>query len=48
VVATVRYPWAGEPLVPQAANVFSIALGTVIRYLGYRRWAFPEGEPQGR
>jgi putative flippase GtrA len=25
----------------QAANVASICLGTVIRYLAYRRWVFP-------
>lgn len=28
-------------LVLQAANVGSIVLGTVVRYLGYRRWVFP-------
>jgi putative flippase GtrA len=42
VVAVVRYPLHQEhPLVLQAANVVSIALGTVIRYLSYRRWVFP-------
>jgi len=42
IVAFVRYPLHQEhPLVLQAANVVSIALGTVIRYLSYRRWVFP-------
>jgi putative flippase GtrA len=44
-VALVRYPLHQEhPLVLQAANVASIALGTVIRYLSYRRWVFPAHE----
>jgi putative flippase GtrA len=42
VVATVRYPLGQEgALVLQAANVASIALGTVIRFLAYRAWVFP-------
>ncbi|SDO35015.1 Putative flippase GtrA (transmembrane translocase of bactoprenol-linked glucose) [Klenkia soli] len=42
VVALVRYPLAQEgALVLQVANVASIAVGTVIRYLSYRRWVFP-------
>jgi putative flippase GtrA len=41
VVAVVRYPLGQDgALVLQAANVASIALGTVIRFLGYRRWVF--------
>ena len=31
-------------LVLQAANVGSIAVGTVIRFLSYRRWVFPAAE----
>ena len=31
-------------LVLQIANVGSIALGTVVRYVGYRRWVFPAQE----
>ncbi|CAB4933591.1 unannotated protein [freshwater metagenome] len=42
VVALVRYPLAQDSaVVLQIANVGSIALGTVIRYLSYRRWVFP-------
>ncbi|HEX2073125.1 MAG TPA: GtrA family protein [Geodermatophilus sp.] len=42
IVAFVRYPLGQESaLVLQAANIVSIALGTVIRYLCYRRWVFP-------
>lgn len=41
VVAVVRYPLGQDgALVLQVANVGSIALGTVIRYLAYRRWVF--------
>ena len=41
VVALVRYPLGQDgALVLQVANVGSIVLGTVIRYLGYRRWVF--------
>jgi putative flippase GtrA len=43
VVWFVRYPLGQEnALVLQAANIFSIALGTVIRFRSYRRWVFPE------
>jgi putative flippase GtrA len=42
VVAFVRYPLGQEhSVVLQVANVASIGLGTVIRYLSYRRWVFP-------
>jgi putative flippase GtrA len=41
-LAVVRYPLGQESaLVLQAANVASICLGTVIRYLSYRTWVFP-------
>jgi putative flippase GtrA len=41
VVAFVRYPLGQEgALVLQLANVGSIALGTLIRFLSYRRWVF--------
>ena len=43
IVWFVRYPLGQESaLVLQAANIFSIALGTVIRFRSYRRWVFPE------
>jgi putative flippase GtrA len=48
VVAVVRYPLGQDSaLVLQLANLASIAAGTVIRYLGYRRWVFPahDGTP---
>jgi putative flippase GtrA len=42
IVAFVRYVLDQESaLVLQIANVGSIALGTVVRYLSYRRWVFP-------
>lgn len=42
VVAVVRYPLGQEgALVLQVANIASIVLGTVIRYLSYRKWVFP-------
>ena len=42
IVAFVRYPLGQEgALVLQIANIGSIALGTVVRYLCYRRWVFP-------
>jgi putative flippase GtrA len=45
VVAVVRYPLGQESaLVLQVANVGSIVLGTVVRYLGYRRWVFTAAE----
>lgn len=41
VIAVVRYPLGqDDTLVLQVANVGSIVLGTVIRYLAYRRWVF--------
>jgi len=45
IVALVRYPLGQESaLVLQVANLVGIALGTVIRYLSYRRWVFPAHE----
>jgi len=42
IVAVVRYPLGQESaLVLQVANVASIVLSTVLRYLAYRRWVFP-------
>jgi putative flippase GtrA len=42
IVAFVRYPLGQESaVVLQVANIVSIALGTVLRYLSYRRWVFP-------
>lgn len=42
IVWFVRYPLDQEStLVLQAANLVSIALGTVIRFQSYRRWVFP-------
>ncbi len=42
LVAFVRYPLGQESaLVLQAANLTSIALGTILRYFSYRRWVFP-------
>lgn len=42
VVALVRYPRGqGSALVLQPANVASIGLVTVLRYVSYRRWVFP-------
>lgn len=42
VVALVRYPLGQDgALVLQIANIGSIALGTVIRFLAYRAWVFP-------
>ena len=44
IVGIVRYPLGQEgALVLQAANVVSIGVGTVVRYLAYRRWVFPAG-----
>jgi putative flippase GtrA len=46
IVAFVRYPLGQESaLVLQAANIASICLGTVIRYLSYRAWVFPARRP---
>ena len=42
VVASVRYGLDQESaLVLQIANVGAIVLGTLVRYLSYRRWVFP-------
>jgi putative flippase GtrA len=42
IVAFVRYPLGQqETLVLQLANIASIALGTAVRYVAYRRWVFP-------
>ncbi len=42
IVGFVRYPLGQEDaLVMQAANVVSILVGTVLRYLAYSRWVFP-------
>ncbi len=48
IVAFARYPLGQESaLVLQLANLVSIAIGTVIRYLLYRRWVFnaPRTDP---
>lgn len=46
VVAIVRYPLGQDSaLVLQAANIASIVLSTVLRYLAYRTWVFPAHEP---
>jgi putative flippase GtrA len=45
IVAFVRYPLDQDgPVVLQLANIASIAVGTVVRYLCYRRWVFPAAE----
>jgi putative flippase GtrA len=45
MVAFVRYPLGQQSsLVLQIANVASTAVGTLIRYLAYRRWVFPAHE----
>jgi putative flippase GtrA len=46
IVGFVRYPLGQESaLVLQAANVLSIGVGTVVRYLAYRQWVFPALAP---
>ena len=46
IVWFVRYPLGQESaLVLQAANLASIAIGTAIRFLAYRRWVFPAHSP---
>ena len=48
IVWFVRYPLGQESaLVLQAANLLSIALGTVIRFRSYRRWVFPAPRATG-
>jgi putative flippase GtrA len=45
VVATVRYPLGQDSaIVLQTANIASIVLSTVLRFLAYRRWVFPAHE----
>jgi putative flippase GtrA len=42
IVFVVRHPLHQQSaLILQVANVASIGIGTVIRYLSYRRWVFP-------
>jgi putative flippase GtrA len=42
IVALVRYPLGQESvLVIQIANVVSIGMGSVLRWLSYRWWVFP-------
>lgn len=49
IVAFVRYPLGQEDaVVLQAANVASIGVGTVIRFLSYRYWVFPARRPDDR
>ena len=49
IVAAVRYGLDQEgALVLQVANVASIVLGTLIRYLSYRRWVFPAHDAEDR
>ena len=46
IVALVRYPLGQDSaVVLQAANIASILLGTVVRFLTYRRWVFPAAPP---
>ena len=46
IVALVRYPLGQDgALVLQMANLASIVLGTLIRYLTYRKWVFPAATP---
>jgi putative flippase GtrA len=46
IVWFVRYPLGHESaLVLQAANLTSIAIGTTVRFLAYRRWVFPARSP---
>jgi putative flippase GtrA len=41
IVAAVRYPLhQDDALVLQVANVVSVAVSTVVRYLSYRHWVF--------
>jgi putative flippase GtrA len=49
IVAFVRYGLDQEgALVLQIANVASIVLGTLVRYLSYRRWVFPAHDDESR
>ncbi|MGY2066890.1 GtrA family protein [Blastococcus sp. SYSU DS0619] len=43
IIGVVRYPLGQDSaLVLQGANLLSIGLGTVLRFLAYRRWVFVE------
>jgi putative flippase GtrA len=45
IVALVRYPLGQTaPLVLQVANLTAIGVGTVIRFVAYRRWVFPAAD----
>ena len=45
IVAFVRYPLGqDDAVVLQVANIGSIVVSTVVRYLAYRRWVFPAHE----
>jgi putative flippase GtrA len=45
IIWFVRYPLDQESvLVIQAANIASIGLNSVLRYLAYRRWVFPAAQ----
>jgi putative flippase GtrA len=44
IIGFVRYGLGQEDaLVLQVANVVSIAAGTALRFVSYRRWVFPDG-----
>ena len=44
-IAVVRHPLGQEsPVVLQLANIGSIVVGTVIRYVCYRAWVFPAAD----
>jgi putative flippase GtrA len=46
IVWFVRHPLGQQSVVVlQAANLSSIAIGTAIRFLAYRRWVFPAHSP---
>jgi putative flippase GtrA len=48
IVAVVRYPLGQDGvLIVQIANIGSIVLCTVVRYLAYRTWVFPAVAPGG-
>lgn len=48
IIGFVRYPLGEtDPWVLQMANVLSIGIGTVIRFLCYKRWVFPRQEQAG-
>jgi len=44
----VTYYWIGTqgPVAANVASIVGIGIGTVFRYVGYKRWAFPGGGPQ--